>query len=236
MRRAGPRILISGTSEKINKNKPMHDLSPRPAPTSPAKTCHDMPFHARGMPRTRQRHATLTPFHALDMPIGRQKSPAGCHRDARRMPSICPPHALDMPGNRQKPPRNAIGPMLAGPDEPAAEAIEALVELRASDGSTRYLFTVHLGPVESGALGASPVLLGRPPNLPFSLAAAALGGLFTLPPFSPSRAAIHASDPVAPSSNAGSQTSASSFGQCSPKPDGVISISERASASAPESP
>src|SRR5262245_55455023 len=57
---------------------------------------------------------------------------------------------------------------------------------------------------------------GRPPSAPFSRAAAALAALRTLPPCAPSRAAIHAREPNAPSSNAGNHRSASSLGQCSP--------------------
>src|ERR1700674_3855905 len=65
---------------------------------------------------------------------------------------------------------------------------------------------------------------GRPPSLPFSRLAAALASLRDFPPRAPMRAAIQRLEPSKPSSIAGTYRSASSFGKCRPKPDGVISI------------
>src|SRR5262247_946819 len=78
--------------------------------------------------------------------------------------------------------------------------------------------------------------LGRPPNLPLARAAFILALLFTLPPRAPRCAAIQFREPRAPASRAGTHRSASSFGKCRPKPEGLISITSRSDGLAVSSP
>jgi hypothetical protein len=66
---------------------------------------------------------------------------------------------------------------------------------------------------------------GLPPFNPFARDAAFLARLRDCPPACPRRAAIHFLDPINPSNSPGIYRSASSFGKCTPKPDGLNSIS-----------
>jgi hypothetical protein len=78
--------------------------------------------------------------------------------------------------------------------------------------------------------------VGLPPFNPFARAAAFLARLRDCPPACPRRAAIHFLDPINPSSSPGIYRSASSFGKCTPKPDGLSSISSSCAGLAFSSP